>query len=449
MAMYRRTKNTQTVYDSDPTDYTDDELPETEYDAVPDSDEQENESDETEAPEYDEDRAAAIFEDDELQYLWCYVNQVSLQGRLYFKDEIKVDDTTISNKVASFNLLIKKKTKNGVKRHRIYVKTYNKDIIEWLTHQEVGTWVKVEGRLEAASNKTYVNATSITSFSEERIKAIFEMDDVAPNVDWTDYDKTVEPEINKKAMQKLKQIKQQTRQLAANANSVYVDDEDSPVAASAARGALTEDDIAEITTKTKNLVASYKAYISALEAEEEEEEEEEYDRPYVRRTSPLYEEMRRYPARPVEPSLRGADPETLNQFLRNKGYLEDEPVRKITREKLDAFDFADFINDEPFSAESTDNDLPDDYDDEDEEISASPVQTRSVTSTAPTQPELPPQPVPQAAPPQAAPPQPAQEDDMSLPAGAKLVRSEPFSLRRVSGRTENRSERRYRSRYNR
>ena len=32
MAMYRRTKNTQTVYDSDPTDYTDDELPETEYD---------------------------------------------------------------------------------------------------------------------------------------------------------------------------------------------------------------------------------------------------------------------------------------------------------------------------------------------------------------------------------------------------------------------------------
>ena len=68
--MYRRTKNTQTVYDSDPTDYTDDELPETEYDAVPDSDEQENESDETEAPEYDEDRAAAIFEDDELQNLW-------------------------------------------------------------------------------------------------------------------------------------------------------------------------------------------------------------------------------------------------------------------------------------------------------------------------------------------------------------------------------------------
>lgn len=414
-----------------------------------------------EETETEEDRATAVFEDDELQYLWCYVNQVSLQGRLYFKDEIKIDDTTISNRVASFNLLIKKKTKNGVKRHRIYVKTYNKDIIEWLTNQEVGTWVKVEGRLEAASNKTYVNATSITAFSEERMKAIFEnVDGETPNVDWKDYDKSNESEINKTALKKLQKIKQQTHQLAVSSNSVYVDDEDTPVTASAARGSLTQEDIDEITTKTKDLIASYKAYINSLESEEYEEEEEAEDYRYERNEPPMYEKMRKYPTRTMperlaRPNLRREleDDEYERREILRMG-LRDAALKERNRapnDKYDSYEFADYITDEPFNTHEDNDDILNEYEDYEDEIMrpnppsppASVQQYPQAPSSKPAQQASIPQP-PQAVAPAAPIPQ---EGDV-LPAGARLVRSDPANqTQRISGRASRQFNRS--SRYNR
>lgn len=383
----------------------------------------------------EEERALEIFNDDELQNLWCYVNQVSLQGRLYFRNEIKIDDTTISNKVASFNLLIKKKTKNGVKRHRIYVKTYNKEIIEWLSEQKVGTWVKVEGRLEAASSKTYVNATSITAFSDERIKAIFAgfADASTQNVDWKDFDKNraADPELNKEALRKLKEIKQQTRRIAMGSNCVYIDEEDKPVTAAASKESLSEEDLMDIAALTQELVTSYSTYISSLNELYDEEES-------PRKKMSLKESMRRNPIR----EDREEDPlERRQERTQMNSFEEEDPERD-----LEENEFAEYMYDE--------DELPEMEElsefEEDDEFAAIPELEKQVplrTDPAPKPKEDPPVPSQKTTEPyqeQSAPPLRNSSEQEPLPVGARLVKSELISSVKSRFRSGGRFDRRNR-----
>ena len=424
MVMFRKYKNTEQKNEVSPAVAGETQNQEAIDGISPDKDlTAEFESFEEEESEYEEDRAAEIFNDDEKQYLWCYVNQVSLQGRLYFKDEIKIDDTTISNRVASFNLLIKKNTKNGVKRHRIYVKTYNKDIIEWLMQQEVGTWVKVEGRLEAASNKTYVNATSITAFSEERMKAIFENykndEYELPNVDWRDYDKRNEPELNKKAIQKLKQLRHQARQLTVNTNSVYVTDDDTPVAAAASSGSLTEDDISEITAKTRDLVASYRAYLAGFD--EDDDDEDEYDgSPMIRK--PPYMTMRKVSVPPLSDMNNYASDQNDSDY---KSY--DTDLKEI-KTQFNDFDFSDLTENEPIDIDQTDDLSETEEDTEQEEKNFYDTAENNIPTEALRH--------------EATLSEEEIQSDFILPPGARLVKTEPLVQRSSSRRFERRSFRR-------
>lgn len=185
----------------------------------------EDESDENESEEDIKDTLDLIMNEDESDHLWCYSNSVTVTGRLYFKDHIKVDDTTISNQVASFNLLIKKKKKNGIKAHRIYVKTYNKNVIEWLQDQKVGTWVRVEGHLEAVSSKTYINAMSIQAFTEEHLRAAFGEKEEDRDMPLT-FPEAGQSENNRLTIQKLKQIKSQAKTISMVSDKVIIDPED-------------------------------------------------------------------------------------------------------------------------------------------------------------------------------------------------------------------------------
>ena len=141
-----------------------------------------------------------VYEIDDSNCLWNYVNKISIQGRLYYSGELKVDETNFTKnlpedrpkiRVASFNLLIQKSTKNGIKKHWIFIKTYNSRLIEWLQTQRCGTWIRVEGRLESARRNTYVNATSITAFSESHMQAIFGDGRHESVMDWKEADKVL------------------------------------------------------------------------------------------------------------------------------------------------------------------------------------------------------------------------------------------------------------------
>lgn len=478
MAMFRKGSSSKNLPNYEETEHyeeTERSEEEEEEEEEFDEDQFDEELEEEEDPKSEEERALEIFNDDELQNLWCYVNQVSLQGRLYFRNEIKIDDTTISNKVASFNLLIKKKTKNGVKRHRIYVKTYNKEIIEWLTEQKVGTWVKVEGRLEAASSKTYVNATSITAFSDERIKAIFEgfneVDSATQNVDWKDFDKNrADPEINKEALRKLKEIKQQTRKIAMNSNCVYIEEDDKPVTAAASKESLSEKDLMDLAALTQELVASYPSYISSLSELYDDDRQEEERAP---RNMSLKDTMRRNPIRDSRPSVE--DPINMRRrMMRGLPYPpEDEELNAVAEDGLTEYMYQEPDYDEPSEYDPSELDENPDFFTEDEDDIGSeyvddiPELTSRPRNNVPpertnerayeklpekqteTRPTVPQQPVSPPAPqsvPQAPIPTAPSEDGSQppLPVGARLVKSELISSIKSRFRSGGRFDRRNR-----
>lgn len=210
-----------------------------------------------------------VYEIDDSNCLWNYVNKISIQGRLYFSEKLKVDETNFTKnlpedrpkiRVASFNLLIQKSTKNGIKKHWIFIKTYNNKLIEWLQKQSCGTWIRVEGRLESARRNTYVNATSITAFSEAHMQAIFSEERSESAVDWKEAEKVLAETgggiNNDEARSKMRQIKNQVRTMETQANTMAMEDEDldEPQAMVMAGEELKPEEIEEIRRNTSRFI---------------------------------------------------------------------------------------------------------------------------------------------------------------------------------------------------
>lgn len=210
-----------------------------------------------------------VYEIDDSNCLWNYVNKISIQGRLYFSEKLKVDETNFTKnlpedrpkiRVASFNLLIQKSTKNGIKKHWIFIKTYNNKLIEWLQQQSCGTWIRVEGRLESARRNTYVNATSITAFSEAHMQAIFSEERSESAVDWKEAEKVLAESgggiNNDEARSKMRQIKNQVRTMETQANTMAMEDEDldEPQAMVMAGEELKPEEIEEIRKNTSRFI---------------------------------------------------------------------------------------------------------------------------------------------------------------------------------------------------
>lgn len=210
-----------------------------------------------------------VYEIDDSNCLWNYVNKISIQGRLYFSEKLKVDETNFTKnmpedrpkiRVASFNLLIQKSTKNGIKKHWIFIKTYNNKLIEWLQKQSCGTWIRVEGRLESARRNTYVNATSITAFSEAHMQAIFSEERSESAVDWKEAEKVLAETgggiNNDEARSKMRQIKNQVRTMETQANTMAMEDEDidEPQAMVMAGEELKPEEIEEIRKNTSRFI---------------------------------------------------------------------------------------------------------------------------------------------------------------------------------------------------
>lgn len=211
-----------------------------------------------------------VYEIDDSNCLWNYVNKISIQGRLYYSGELKVDETNFTKnlssdrpkiRVASFNLLIQKSTKNGIKKHWIFIKTYNSRLIEWLQTQRCGTWIRVEGRLESARRNTYVNATSITAFSESHMQAIFGDGRHESVMDWKEADKVLADsgggQNSDEARSRMKQIKNQVRTMESQANTISMEEEDdseSPSAVVMAGEELKPDEIEEIRRNTSRFL---------------------------------------------------------------------------------------------------------------------------------------------------------------------------------------------------
>ena len=210
-----------------------------------------------------------VYEIDDSNCLWNYVNKISIQGRLYFSEKLKVDETNFTKnlpedrpkiRVASFNLLIQKSTKNGIKKHWIFIKTYNNKLIEWLQQQSCGTWIRVEGRLESARRNTYVNATSITAFSEAHMQAIFSEERSESAVDWKEAEKVLAETgggiNNDEARSKMRQRKNQVRTMETQANTMAMEDEDldEPQAMVMAGEELKPEEIEEIRRNTSRFI---------------------------------------------------------------------------------------------------------------------------------------------------------------------------------------------------
>lgn len=211
-----------------------------------------------------------VYEIDDSNCLWNYVNKISVQGRLYYSGELKVDETNFTKnlpedrpkiRVASFNLLIQKSTKNGIKKHWIFIKTYNSRLIEWLQTQRCGTWIRVEGRLESARRNTYVNATSITAFSESHMQAIFGDGRHESVMDWKEADKVLGEsgggQNSDEARSRMKQIKNQVRTMESQANTISMEEEDdseSPSAVVMAGEELKPEEIEEIRRNTSRFL---------------------------------------------------------------------------------------------------------------------------------------------------------------------------------------------------
>lgn len=89
------------------------------------------------------------------------LSSVELVGELYYGEELVVKETSFGGNVALFNLIFFKKTKNGFKEHRLYIKTFSDEVIEWLKDQPRGLFIRISGLLESNGSKCYVNAKKI------------------------------------------------------------------------------------------------------------------------------------------------------------------------------------------------------------------------------------------------------------------------------------------------
>ena len=85
---------------------------------------------------------------------------VSLIGKLYFKDELKVGEGEYG-KYCSFSLRTKKLKKGVPWTSYFYVKVWGDDLVTLLQQLENKTFIKVVGDLEVYRNTTYIQAKTI------------------------------------------------------------------------------------------------------------------------------------------------------------------------------------------------------------------------------------------------------------------------------------------------
>ena len=118
----------------------------------------------------------------------------------------------------------------------------------------------MEGRLESARRNTYVNATSITAFSEAHMQAIFSEERSESAVDWKEAEKVLAETgggiNNDEARSKMRQIKNQVRTMETQANTMAMEDEDldEPQAMVMAGEELKPEEIEEIRKNTSRFI---------------------------------------------------------------------------------------------------------------------------------------------------------------------------------------------------
>lgn len=126
-------------------------------------------------PEYaDEDSDRLLHDPADEVCLDAFRNSVTLQGRIYYKNRMKVfDNTKFSTKRAHYNILIKRKTKNGIRGHLIYARSFGDEIVERLAKLRLGTWIRVTGNVEAYKGQNYIKVSSFEEVSPEQLKSMY------------------------------------------------------------------------------------------------------------------------------------------------------------------------------------------------------------------------------------------------------------------------------------
>ncbi len=126
-------------------------------------------------PEYaDEDSDRLLHDPADEVCLDAFRNSVTLQGRIYYKNRMKVfDNTKFSTKRAHYNILIKRKTKNGIRGHLIYARSFGDEITERLAKLRLGTWIRVTGNVEAYKGQNYIKVSSFEEVSPEQLKSMY------------------------------------------------------------------------------------------------------------------------------------------------------------------------------------------------------------------------------------------------------------------------------------
>jgi hypothetical protein len=92
--------------------------------------------------------------------LYLYRRSVTIVGKYHFKDVLKVKEGQYGE-IAMFSILIKHKTKRGIRSGLLYVKTFRKHLIRFLRELPNDTFVKVYGDLDIWLGKVCINAKEI------------------------------------------------------------------------------------------------------------------------------------------------------------------------------------------------------------------------------------------------------------------------------------------------
>lgn len=271
--------------------------------------------------------------------MYCF--KTVIQGELYFaKDRIMVSDTNFGQEVACFNILVKKATHKGIVTHRLYVKTYNKDIIEWLKDKPIGTLMRVEGNLENLYGKNYINAKYISAYTDEYIN---EMRENLRKAEETDWSQTVAQDAKmdrpdtlasmREAERKLFQIRNQARLVSLKAGDCFSDESDPTLLS--VDSTLTAEDVRRIKSGVRPVFDDeeedeneHRYADPEYEEDDDDDEEEEEERDvYLSDSYPPSE-------RPVPPRI---DSDYFRDYMVEKSPFdfgigrgsEPDPARKI------------------------------------------------------------------------------------------------------------------------
>lgn len=125
--------------------------------------------------EYSDEECDMVFQDpaDEM-CLDSFRNNIQIQGRLYFKGHMKIyDNPNFTTRRAHYNILVKRKTKNGIRKHLIYARSFGDEIVEKLSKLKLGAWIRATGNIEAYKGQNYIKVVMVEEISKEQLKAMY------------------------------------------------------------------------------------------------------------------------------------------------------------------------------------------------------------------------------------------------------------------------------------